>query len=56
MEDAMKTIALKFSNLKFLSRQPGYADLEVLSDKCLEDIGFRLDRRDLSLVKPFWLA
>jgi len=52
----MKTIALKFSKLNFLSRQRSYADLEVLSDKCLEDIGFRLARRDLSSVKPFWLA
>ena len=52
----MTMIARKFSNLKFLSRQPGYADLEVLSDKCLADIGFRLARRDLNSVKPFWLA
>jgi uncharacterized protein YjiS (DUF1127 family) len=55
-EGAMTMIALKFSKLKFLSRERGYADLEVLSDKCLEDIGFRLARRDLSSVKPFWLA
>ena len=47
---------LKFLKLNFLSRQRGYADLEVQSDKCLKDIGFRLARRDLSSVKPFWLA
>ena len=56
MESGMTMIALKFLKLNFLSRQRGYADLEVLSDKCLKDIGFRLARRDLSSVKPFWLA
>jgi len=52
----MTMIALNFLKLNFLSRQRGYADLEVLSDKCLKDIGFRLERRDLNSVKPFWLA
>ena len=55
-EGAMTMIARKFSKLKFLSRQRNYADLEVVSDKCLQDIGFRLARRDLNSVKPFWLA
>jgi uncharacterized protein YjiS (DUF1127 family) len=55
-ESAMTMIALNFLKLNFLSRQRGYADLEVLSDKCLKDIGFRLERRDLNSVKPFWLA
>jgi hypothetical protein len=50
----MTMIAVKFSN--FLGRQRNYADLEVLSDKCLQDIDFRLARRDLNSVKPFWLA
>jgi uncharacterized protein YjiS (DUF1127 family) len=55
----MTAIALKFSNAKFLGwQQRRYtgADLKSLSDKALEDIGFRLDRRDLNAVKPFWLA
>jgi uncharacterized protein YjiS (DUF1127 family) len=56
MESGMTMIVLKFLKLNFLSRQRGYADLEVQSDKCLKDIGFRLARRDLSSVKPFWLA
>ena len=55
-EVAMTMIARKFSKLKFLSCQRNYADLEVVSDKCLQDIGFRLARRDLNSVKPFWLA
>jgi uncharacterized protein YjiS (DUF1127 family) len=52
----MTMIALNFLKLNFLSRQRGYTDLEILSDKCLKDIGFRLARRDLNSVKPFWLA
>ena len=55
----MTAIALKFSNAKFLGwQQRRYtgADLKSLSDKALEDIGFRLDRRDLNAVKPFWMA
>jgi uncharacterized protein YjiS (DUF1127 family) len=55
---AMTIIARKFSTLNFLRRRRRYtgADLDVLSDKCLKDIGFRLERRDLNSVKPFWLA
>lgn len=54
----MTMIARKLLSLNFRSRRGSYAgaDLEVLSDKCLEDIGFRLARRDLSAIKPFWLA
>jgi hypothetical protein len=54
----MAVMGRKFLKLNFLSRRGRYAgaDLEVLSDKCLEDIGFRLARRDLSCIKPFWLA
>ena len=54
----MTTITLMFSKLNTLRRRQGYAlaDLEGLSDECLKDIGFRLTRRDLSSVKPFWLA
>jgi hypothetical protein len=54
----MTVIGRKFLKLNFLSRRDNYAgaDLEALSDKCLEDIGFRLARRDLSSIKPFWLA
>ena len=55
----MTAIALKFSNGKFFGwQQRGYAgaDLKSVSDRTLEDIGFRLDRRDLNAVKPFWLA
>ena len=54
----MTTITLMFSKLNLLSRRQGCvgSDLEVLSDECLKDIGFRLARRDLNSVKPFWLA
>jgi uncharacterized protein YjiS (DUF1127 family) len=54
----MTTIARKLTGFSFLARQRtvGEADLNALSDRCLKDIGFRLDRRDLSSVKPFWLA
>jgi uncharacterized protein YjiS (DUF1127 family) len=54
----MTIIARKFSTLNFLRRRRRYtgADLDVLSDKCLKDIGFRLERRDLNSVKAFWLA
>ncbi|MGA7790453.1 MAG: hypothetical protein WCA56_20075 [Xanthobacteraceae bacterium] len=55
----MTATPLKFSNAKcFGWQQRRYtgADLKTLSDKALEDIGFRLDRRDLNAVKPFWLA
>ncbi len=54
----MTTITLMFSKLNVLRRRQGHvpADLEVLSDECLKDIGFRVARRDLSSVKPFWLA
>jgi hypothetical protein len=57
-EGAMTVMGRKFLKLNFLSRRDNYAgaDLEALSDKCLEDIGFRLARRDLSSIKPFWLA
>ncbi len=54
----MTTIALKLTNSKFFGwqhRNTG-ADLKSLSDKALEDIGFRLDRRDLNAIKPFWIA
>ena len=52
----MTKIARKLSKVLFLGglcRQPR-GDLETLSDRALKDIGFRLDRRDLSSVKPFW--
>lgn len=54
----MTTIARKWTGFNFLSQQRGTteADLKTLSDRALKDIGFRLDRRDLSSVKPFWLA
>jgi hypothetical protein len=54
----MTTIALKLTNMKLFGWQHPYtgADLESLSDKALEDIGFRLARRDLNAVKPFWIA
>jgi len=49
-------IARKLSKLNFLGGLCGQArdDLEALSDPALKDIGFRLDRRDLGSVKPFW--
>ena len=55
----MTAIPLKFTNVKFFRwQQHRYAgaDLKSLSDKALEDIGFRLDRRDLNAIKPFWVA
>jgi uncharacterized protein YjiS (DUF1127 family) len=55
----MTAIALKFSNAKFFGwqeRRYAGGDLKSLSDTALEDIGFRLDRRDLNAVKPFWTA
>jgi uncharacterized protein YjiS (DUF1127 family) len=54
----MTIIARKLSKLNFLGGLYGQArgDLESLSDRALKDIGFRLDRRDLSSVKPFWQA
>jgi uncharacterized protein YjiS (DUF1127 family) len=56
MEGAMTMIAQKLSKVNFLSGLYGQVrgDLESLSDRALKDIGFRLDRRDLSSVKPFW--
>lgn len=54
----MTTIMIKFTRLNFLSGRRGHdaPELESLSDRALKDIGFRLARRDLSSVKPFWLA
>jgi uncharacterized protein YjiS (DUF1127 family) len=54
----MTTIRLKLPKLNFMSRprRRSGVDLEALSDRALKDIGFRLDRRDLNSVKPFWLA
>ena len=54
----MTTIARKLTGFSFLNRQRAFVetDLNALSDRCLRDIGFRLDRRDLSAVKPFWMA
>jgi uncharacterized protein YjiS (DUF1127 family) len=56
-EGAMTMIARKLSK-NFLGGLYGQArdDLEALSDRALKDIGFRLDRRDFSSVKPFWQA
>jgi len=49
--------ALKLTN-RFLKSQQRHAgeDVENLSDKCLQDIGFKLDRSRLGSVKPFWMA
>jgi hypothetical protein len=57
MEGAMTMIARRLSKnfLGGLTGQVG-ADLEALSDRSLKDIGFQLNRRDLSSVKPFWIA
>jgi hypothetical protein len=56
----MSTIILKLSKLDFISGSRAYrgkgTDIEALSDRTLKDIGFRLARRDLNSVKPFWLA
>lgn len=53
----MTMIARRLSKnfLGGLTGQVG-ADLEALSDRSLKDIGFQLNRRDLSSVKPFWIA
>jgi uncharacterized protein YjiS (DUF1127 family) len=54
----MTAIPLKFTNVKFFGwhqRNIG-PDLRDLSDKTLQDIGLKLDRRDLNAVKPFWMA
>jgi hypothetical protein len=58
MEGNMTMIAQKLSKLNFLGRPrgPTGGDLEALGDRALKDIGFRLDKRDLSSVKPFWQA
>jgi hypothetical protein len=63
---AMTTIARKFNSGFHSGFSSGFsffghrgtteADLTTLSDRSLKDIGFRLERRDLSSVKPFWLA
>jgi hypothetical protein len=57
MEGAMTVIARRFSK-NFLGGLCGQAGghLETLSDRALKDIGFQLNRRDLSSVKPFWIA
>ncbi len=54
----MTMIVRKLLSLNFRGSRGSYAgaDLEALSDKCLEDIGFRLARRDLSAIMPFWQA
>ncbi len=54
----MTTIARKLAGLGFLARHRAFDDADVnsLSDRCLKDIGFKLERRDLSSVKPFWMA
>ena len=54
----MATITDKLLTLNFLVSRRSYAgpDFNTLSDRALKDIGFRLDRRDLNSVKPFWLA
>ena len=51
----MTAIALRLSNAKFFGwpqRRYAGADLKSLSDKNLEDIGFKLVRRDLSPSSP----
>ena len=52
------SIARKLTGFGFSSRQRTFADtdLNTLSDRSLKDIGFRLERRDLTAVKPFWMA
>lgn len=54
----MTTIIRTLTGFSFLARQRAFesAALSALSDRCLKDIGFKLDRRDLSSVKPFWMA
>ena len=58
MEGEMATITQKLLTLKVLVSRRSYtgSDFNTLSDRALKDIGFRLDRRDLNSVKPFWLA
>jgi uncharacterized protein YjiS (DUF1127 family) len=57
-EGQMSTITQKLLTLKVLVSRRSYtgSDFNTLSDRALKDIGFRLDRRDLNSVKPFWLA
>ena len=57
-EGQMATITQKLLTLKILVSRSSYtgSDFNTLSDRALKDIGFRLDRRDLNSVKPFWLA
>jgi uncharacterized protein YjiS (DUF1127 family) len=53
----MTTIALKLArNLSGWRHRESGADLKSLSDGALQDIGFRLTRRELDVVKPFWMA
>jgi uncharacterized protein YjiS (DUF1127 family) len=53
----MTTIALIITRLSFFNRKHGCtADLTSLSDNSLQDIGFKLARRDLNAIKPFWAA
>jgi len=48
----MTIIARKILDAEFLEASGRYRrDLDVLIDKCLKDIGFRLERRDLNSVK-----
>jgi hypothetical protein len=58
MEGQMVAITQKLLTLKALVCRRSYtgSDFNTLSDRALKDIGFRLDRRDLNSVKPFWLA
>ena len=54
---AMTTIALKLTrNLSGWRHRESGADLKSLSDEALQDIGFKLTRRDLDVMKPFWMA
>ena len=53
----MITAALKLTNKLLRSQQRHVGeDVQNLSDKCLQDIGFKLDRSRLEAVKPFWMA
>lgn len=54
----MTTIARKLTSLNFFSRQRRHSssDLKSLSDRSLQDIGFKYAPRDLDAVKPFWMA
>jgi uncharacterized protein YjiS (DUF1127 family) len=53
----MTTILLITTRLNFFNRQHGCTDdLTSLSDSSLRDIGFKLARRDLNAIKPFWAA